>query len=591
MDRKVNYIVSVYNGVLNLDDENNNWTIAYNFIHKGSRVLDVGCSKGAFGEALIKLKHCKVDGLEPDPGDAVLAKKVLNRVITTDIETALTKDLRNEKYDYIVFLDVIEHLYDPSSVMRKLKKHLNANGRIVFSIPNMSHTSVRIMLMGGDFTYGQSGLLDNTHLHYYTRDEINRVFLESGFIIDDIRRSYVAYNGDLIKKQLADVGVKHLDDELIELLLSNDGEVFQFIGTAAVNRSRVSRKLLPRPLSSPNPKGVILAYNSESLTQLTHTMQDKINEISKRNTDILNSTSYKFGNKLLLLPKKIKNLPNNINHKRQHIVTEEGVTIIVPVYADWPSLKECISSLKKYISENTTVLLVNDCGPDADKIERNIQKAINSHENFVYHRNSNNLGFVKTVNKAVYKLDKSDNDILLLNSDTKVTEGFLQAMVNVINRSTNIASVTPRSNRATVFSIPFAAALDEKYPQDKSYELFKKVKDRLPEFYETPTTHGFCMLIRRSVIKKYGLFDEIYSKGYGEENDFCMRVRKKGYTHAVANHSFVFHLGSRSFTREQREKRVAKNHKILISRYPQYDELVDRYVQREVMPEQKLFSE
>jgi GT2 family glycosyltransferase len=99
------------------------------------------------------------------------------------------------------------------------------------------------------------------------------------------------------------------------------------------------------------------------------------------------------------------------------------------------------------------------------------------------------------------------------------------------------------------------------------------------------------MLIRRSVIQKYGLFDAAYGRGYGEENDFCMRVRKRGYRHFVANKAYVFHEGSKSFTDKSREELYAANAKILSGRYPEYDQLVQEYITQNVLPEQVLFSD
>lgn len=256
-----------------------------------------------------------------------------------------------------------------------------------------------------------------------------------------------------------------------------------------------------------------------------------------------------------------------------------AITIVIPVYGDWPSLHECIESLKKHVKAGSAkVIFVNDCGPDADLIERNIQKTVKALPGYEYHRNTKNLGFVKTCNRAVLELDKSGNDILLLNSDTKVTKGFLEEMTAVLHGSAKIAAVCPRSNNATVFSVPITAAADNTYPMQNSYRIFKKINKRLPRMYESPVAHGFCMLIRRSVIDDYGLFDEVYGKGYGEENDFCMRVRGHGYTCAVANRAFVFHFRAKSFTPEKRDALVAKNEKTLDKRYPGYRKLVDDYV-------------
>lgn len=258
-------------------------------------------------------------------------------------------------------------------------------------------------------------------------------------------------------------------------------------------------------------------------------------------------------------------------------LTPAKVTIIVPVYSDWPSLKECIKSLKKYAAKSAKIMFVNDCGPEVDLMERKIKRAIGSINQAEYYRNPRNLGFVKTCNRAVLELDKSANDVLLLNSDTKVTKGFLEEMTAALNSSKKVAAVCPRSNNATIFSVPVEASVAAQCSMKASYKVYKKLKPELPATYTSPIAHGFCMLINRSVIKKYGLFDEVYGKGYGEENDFCMRVHRQGYRCAVANRAFVFHFKARSFTQEKRDKLVAKNEKILDDRYPEYRQEVKKY--------------
>lgn len=273
--------------------------------------------------------------------------------------------------------------------------------------------------------------------------------------------------------------------------------------------------------------------------------------------------------------------------------TSRPITIVIPIYDDWPSLKRCIQSVKKYFTLNggNRVLLMNDVGPNVDEIEKNIRALIQGEDGFIYHRNPKNLGFIGNCNAAVQEVDMTDNEILLLNSDAELTEGAIEEMQKVLYRSGNIATVTPRSNNATVFSVPFEAAVNSGYPPEKSYDLYRRVRNVLPDVYETPTGHGFCLLIRRSAINKYGLFDTAYGRGYCEENDFCMRVRRHGYTHAVANWAYVIHEGSKSFTSKGRDEQIAKNHTILTKRYPEYDYLVAKYVYEEVMHEELLYVE
>lgn len=253
------------------------------------------------------------------------------------------------------------------------------------------------------------------------------------------------------------------------------------------------------------------------------------------------------------------------------------ISIVVPVYADWSSLAKNIRSLKKYFSnsDEVSVYYVNDCGPDADELERKIQKNINGLANFYYRRNSTNLGFVKTCNIAAFQITPSSNDILLLNSDTKVTKNFALAMKHVLYSEEKIGAVTARSNNATIWSVPMSGRLANY--RILSYVLYKYISRHLPDKYITPTIHGFCVLVRREVIEKYELFDEIYGRGYGEENDFAMRIKRKGWKCAVANRAFVFHYESRSFGSEERRHQIEVNEKILDSRYPEYRGKVQEY--------------
>ena len=267
----------------------------------------------------------------------------------------------------------------------------------------------------------------------------------------------------------------------------------------------------------------------------------------------------------------------------------KSVTIVVPVYGDWPSLDECISSLKKCVDTSIhKVLLVNDCGPEANLIEQNIQGSIKDTTGFLYFRNPKNLGFIGNCNRAVLELDKTDNDILLLNSDTIVTPRFLEEMVGVLYASPKHGTVSPRSNNATIATIPLSAVSQKGIGAEKSYKLYKKIKKRLPHYYEVPVAHGFCMLIKRSLIKQYGLFDPIFGKGYGEEVDFCLRIAKKGYKSLLANYAYVFHLEARSFSLEKKAQLLEANNKILWKRYPGYRQQVRDYMEVSVPRETAL---
>lgn len=263
------------------------------------------------------------------------------------------------------------------------------------------------------------------------------------------------------------------------------------------------------------------------------------------------------------------------------------VTIVVPVYADWRSLKICIKSLKKCVDDNNKVIFVNDCGPKAKYLRKKIKKAIAKKPNFEYFHNPGNLGFIKTCNRAVFELDNTDNDVLLLNSDTEVTPGFLEEMQTIMAGDKKVGAISPRSNNATIATVPLSSAMQKGIKPSEAYKVWDRIAEKLPRYNQVPVAHGFCMLIRRSLIAKYGLFDEVFGKGYGEENDFCLRIKKQGYKSVLANHAFVFHLEARSFTLEAKKKLLEENSKILYKRYPTYRDSVRKYMKEALERERK----
>ncbi len=270
--------MSNYTGEFVPESPNNAWNKAFDLVKEGSVVLDVGCSLGRFGEALIKYKKCVVDGIEPDKGDAKEAAKRLRKVANSFMEEALQKEFQGEKYDHIVFLDVIEHLYGPAKALSMLKDHLKPGGTVIFSIPNMAHASVRIMLLGGDFDYGETGLLDKTHLHFYTSKEIDRVFNEAGFEVMEWHYTEAAYTKGTLKKELGKIGISKPGRELLDILSDNSTKIFQYVGAAQISESK---KKSDRAMYSPNPQAAITNWYEEHEKDLLDMLGVKERQIEK----------------------------------------------------------------------------------------------------------------------------------------------------------------------------------------------------------------------------------------------------------------------------------------------------------------------
>ena len=251
------------------------------------------------------------------------------------------------------------------------------------------------------------------------------------------------------------------------------------------------------------------------------------------------------------------------------------VTVVIPVYKDWSTLAKCIESLKRYLDAKNEVILVNDMGAEWESLEKNILESINGCHNFIYKKNESNIGFVKTCNKAVLACDKGDNDILLLNSDTEVTEGFLEEMQRILYMDEKTGVVCPRSNNATFLSVPINRN-GYSVSAEESYRIYQQIKTFLPEREECWTGVGFAFLIKRQLIQEFGLFDEVFGRGYNEENDFCMRIKKQGYRVMKANYAYVFHMGKVSF-QEEKDELELKNSSILLRRYPYYWDMAKKF--------------
>jgi GT2 family glycosyltransferase len=254
------------------------------------------------------------------------------------------------------------------------------------------------------------------------------------------------------------------------------------------------------------------------------------------------------------------------------------ITVLIPVYGAVEALRKCLSSLQRCLPSDCETVILDDASP-SDDVASTVTEFQGRLPVLRYNRNLQNVGFVKNCNFGMRYLTAPESDILLLNSDTEVTAGFMEEMRAVLDLGVDHAVVCPRSNNASIFSVPFNRTV----PPLEAYETWQQMRAYLPRYTVMPTAVGFCMLIRRRVLHDVGPFDEIYSPGYNEENDFACRLRRRGYCVVAANQAFVNHQGQSSFD-AQREALEARNRKILVQRYPEYPQKVREYVELRLDP-------
>ena len=153
------------------------------------RILEVGCAEGAMGAVLRKKYDCEYVGVEINSEAAHKAEERLDRVIIADVEKTNLKEYRIAEtgFDYIIYGDVLEHLYDPWTVIYEHKKLLKDDGYVVVSIPNVRNLKIIDSLVNGNWTYRDEGILDSTHLRFFTLQEVKKMFINCGYNIVDVK--------------------------------------------------------------------------------------------------------------------------------------------------------------------------------------------------------------------------------------------------------------------------------------------------------------------------------------------------------------------------------------------------------------------
>ncbi len=180
-----------YDAVVDLTNQNNSHTFAVEMIGANKRVLEFGCAAGHVSRAL-RDRGCRVVGVEIDPEFASQAKEFCEDVIVGDAETLdLDSILDGQPFDVAVFGDVLEHMHDPLQILRRVRKWLVPEGYVVASLPNIAHGAVRLALLDGRFSYTPEGLLDETHLRFFTHQTTKDLFNQAGFVLVETRRTHV----------------------------------------------------------------------------------------------------------------------------------------------------------------------------------------------------------------------------------------------------------------------------------------------------------------------------------------------------------------------------------------------------------------
>lgn len=180
--------------------QRNSLSVLSDFITPESVVLDLGCGSGALGRHLIKYKSCTVDGITYNEKEAQQAIKNYREVYVADLDrTDLQDFFPDKKYDFIICADVLEHLKNPEKILEQAKLLLKFSGKLLISIPNANYCGLIAELMNGKFNYREEGLLDKTHLRFYTRSTLLSFLEKNGWVTTDFEEVEVPLNASEFK--------------------------------------------------------------------------------------------------------------------------------------------------------------------------------------------------------------------------------------------------------------------------------------------------------------------------------------------------------------------------------------------------------
>jgi GT2 family glycosyltransferase len=250
---------------------------------------------------------------------------------------------------------------------------------------------------------------------------------------------------------------------------------------------------------------------------------------------------------------------------------DRTVDVIIPVYKGVDETLNCIHSVIATV-EDAEVIVIDDASPEPGMAFALDDLAASGKITLL--RNRRNVGFPRTVNRG-FALHPT-RDVIVLNSDTEVYGDWLERLRIAAYSGTDIGAVTPLTNSGSIASYPKSeddCSREDALDRDR---LATTVNDSA--YLDIPTGVGFCLYLRRECLAQVGYFDTAtFARGYGEENDLCLRAGRLGWRSTLAPNVFVRHLGGRSFG-TRRKPLFERNNRLINLRYPGYDENIQDFL-------------
>ena len=258
-----------YEFTLDTAEKNDSHTGLATRIKPKQRILELGCSSGYLSKFLMQDMACVVVGVDINQSVLLQAAPYCQQTIVADLDSnAWLAEIAGQQFDVVLCADVLEHLKNPAAMLASLKPYLHQDSRLLASVPNVAHASIRLELLQGHFDYESLGLLDDTHLHFYTRDGLIAMLMQAGYVGCDISYSIQDLADEAIDQHLANAGLQS-SNTARELLHAPDAVAYQFIIEARPAQKELVQHL-PQPLA-PKPlvsSGVFYGEKQEKIVAL-----------------------------------------------------------------------------------------------------------------------------------------------------------------------------------------------------------------------------------------------------------------------------------------------------------------------------------
>lgn len=255
--------------------------------------------------------------------------------------------------------------------------------------------------------------------------------------------------------------------------------------------------------------------------------------------------------------------------------------VVVPVFNALQALQACLESIARH-SPGAGVLVIDDASTEPE-IAPLLEAWVKETPSRRLITHAVNQGFVRTANEG---LRQSVGDVVLLNSDTVVTPQWLERLTRCLASDSSIATATPWSNNGEIVSFPEfckAAAV----PPDPDALAVAIAAAGEPVYPDIPTAVGFCMAISRHALDAVGYFDEqAFGRGYGEENDFCLRATAAGMRHVLCDDAYVAHHGGASFAPLGLAPGEATM-QALLQKHPAYQDMISDFIRRDPLAQRR----